>query len=132
MCSMNCCAPQVADEESLWRRIYNNPKVNQYVPNGRGGYRVSSAAFHDTMNQLSVDIASKTTPEKCIEGPPKGDALASLKAKIPKRLGYSVVEDPIPNNPAHALILGKIRRPDKRKLAASCTWIIPPARTNNH
>jgi len=75
---------------------------------------------------LSVDIASKTTIEKCLAGPPPGDALASITAKIPKGLGYPVVEDPLLDNPAHALIMGKIRGRHARELANACQWVIEP------
>jgi len=116
----------VGDNESLWRRIYNNPNFPQYKPDDKGGYRVSSAAFKDRNNELSVDIASKTTIDKCLAGPPRGDALASIKAKIPKGFGYPVIEDPLPNNPAHALIKGKIKRSHTKLLAKACQWVVEP------
>jgi len=119
----------VGDNESLWRRIYNNPRFPQYKSDDKGGYRVSSAAFKDRNNELSVDIASKTTIEKCLAGPPRGDALASIKAKIPKGLGHSVIEDPLPDNQAHALIMGKITGSHAKTLASACQWVIEPSFT---
>lgn len=114
--------PDVHEQEDLWRRVHSS----QIVPNKKGGCRPMSGAFRD--RELSVDIASKTTPEKSIAG---SASLASFSAGIPKRQGYRVVEDPIiPTNPAHALVLGPINQTHRREIASKCVWVIPPS--NSH
>ncbi|MCF7954682.1 MAG: hypothetical protein K9M75_02660 [Phycisphaerae bacterium] len=118
---------QVADDEMLYRRL---TVPNQFVENGDGSYRPSSALYKSTLGDISVDIASKTTPAKSIK---KALALVGLLAKVPKDLGYPVVEDPveedlengIEGNPAHALIKGEIKGARARKLAGESSWVIP-------
>jgi hypothetical protein len=107
----------VDDSESLWRRIHFSwikKKTNRI-------YSPSSAAFKGI--DISVDIASKTTPQKSIRD---SAALAGFLASVPKRLGHQVVEAPLPDNLAHALIKGKITRAKARKIADSSKCIIEP------
>jgi hypothetical protein len=55
--------------------------------------------------------------------------LAAFLAEIPKDLGHEVYENPIindpklPDNPAHAIIAGKIKRVVARKIAKACSMI---------
>lgn len=110
----------VRDEEFLWRRICRN-----WITIDESGPRPSSAAFKRKRDEdgVSVDIASKTTPEKSIKD---SVALASIQAIVPIRLGYPVCADPILDNPAHALIKGDISHSNRQKIAKECTWVIPP------
>ena len=107
----------VDEQEDLWRRIH----ASQIVPNSEGGYRPMSGAFKG--NNISVDIGRKTNPNKSI-----GDsaALAGFKAAIPISLGHRVVEDPIPENPAHSLILGNIDKKKARIIVGNSKWVIEP------
>lgn len=113
----------VDDEELLHRGII----VEQWIifDNNLQRYRLTSAAFKDS--EISVDIASKTTPQESLDRLPKHKALASLVSRDPKELECDVVTDPKVGNPAHALILiksGKGRV--ARLLAKKCNWSIPP------
>jgi len=108
----------VSENEDLWRRIHSN----QIVPDGKGGLRPMSGAF--TGQNISVDLASKTTPQKSIKN---SSGLKGFKAMIPINLGHRVVEDPIiPDNPAHALILGVINKKKARRIIENSQWIINP------
>jgi hypothetical protein len=107
----------VDGSESLWRGIHKF----QIKPNSDGTYRPSSGAFKST--DLSVDIASKTTPEKSINN---FAALSGFLAEVPIKLGYLVIEDPVEDNDAHALIKGNITKTNAKKIANSCEWIIEP------
>lgn len=107
----------ISDNESLWRRI----AAPWITPGEIGTYCTSSAAFKGV--DISVDIASKSTPERSIK---TSAGLVGFLAKVPISLGYPVLEDPIPENPAHALIKGKIRRRHAKLLANACQWIIEP------
>jgi hypothetical protein len=107
----------VDERESLWRGIHKF----QIKPNSDGTYRPSSGAFKST--DLSVDIASKTTPEKSIKN---FAALSGFLAAVPIKLGYPVVEDPIEGNDAHALIKGNITKTHAKKIANSSKWIVEP------
>lgn len=115
---------QIVDgKETLWRGITTSKWIK---PCGDGTYRTSSAAFKGFVN-VSVDIASKTTIEKSIR---HFLALAAFLAEIPKRFGYEVYEDPIiddpeqPDNPAHAIIAGRINKRAASEIAHACEWAI--------
>jgi hypothetical protein len=111
---------QVDDNEELYRRVIVK---NQIVTNSDGSLRPSSALYSSSSGDISVDIASKTTPQKS-----KKDAiaLAGVLAQTPKSLGYPVVEDPLPENPAHALIKGKITKGHAREIVRQSFWVIKP------
>jgi hypothetical protein len=118
----------VADDEDLFRRLTVPSWIQR---NDDGILRPSSAVYITRHDDVSVDIASKTTPEKSIKG---AFGLLSLSAKIPKDLGYPVVEDPIEEdkercleeNLAHALIKGKITKSHAKKMALASSWPIEP------
>jgi hypothetical protein len=112
----------VADDEDLFRRVTVS---NWIIPESDGSTRPSSALYKSTSPDISVDIASRTTPQTSIQD---ALALACISATEPKKLGYPVVEAPLPDNPAHALIKGKITRSHARQLAQKSTWAIPPKR----
>ncbi len=107
----------VDEGESLWRGIHKF----QIKKKLDGTYRPSSGAFKST--DLSVDIASKTTPEKSIRN---FAALSGFLAKVPIKLGYPVIEDPVEGNNAHALIKGKIKSGHSTKIANASKWVVEP------
>lgn len=118
---------QVADDEILFRRV-----ISAWIKKKEDGTTgLSSASYYQRSGEISVDIASKTTPEKSIMG---AIALAGFVAKVPKDLGNPVVEKPIEEdlehgieaNPAHALITGKINKTRAKKLAGASSWVIQP------
>ena len=110
----------VDDDEDLFRRL---TVPNQIKHNQDGSLSTSSAVYRSRFDDISVDIASKTTPEESIKN---AFALIGILAKEPKGLGYPVVEDPFEGNPAHALIKGKITKSHAKKLAKASSWIIEP------
>jgi hypothetical protein len=107
----------VDESESLWRGIHKF----QIKPNSDGTYRPSSGAFKST--DPSVDIASKTTPEKSIRN---FAALSGFLAEVPIKLGYPVIEDPEEGNDAHAFIKGNIKKGDAKKIANASEWVVSP------
>ncbi len=113
---------QVADDEELFRRL---TVWNQLAKKPDGSYRPSTAVYRSTLGDISVDIASKTTPEESIKG---AIALIGIFAKEPKELGYPVIEEPIEENQAHALIKvgGRMRQSHARKLVGVSSWVIQP------
>ena len=107
----------VDESESLWRGICEFQIKKKFD----GTYRPSSGAFKST--DLSVDIASKSTPEKSIRN---FAALSGFLAEVPIKLGYPVVEYPVEGNDAHALIKGKITKGHARKIANASEWVVGP------
>ena len=100
---------------------------DQIKENLDGTFRPSSGAFKST--DLSVDIASKSTPEKSIRN---FAALSGFLAKVPIKLGYNVIEAPVKDvegvedNDAHAIIKGKIKGSHAKKIANASEWVVKP------
>jgi hypothetical protein len=127
---------EVDPSEFLYRSIITCGASRQIkYDEVKGIWRPSSYAFSDARGELSVDIASKTTPEESLRRRPKSGALATFQAEIPISLKYPVEEDPIkndpdkPDNPAHALVLSgnkPMTHSHRRIIAQQCSWAIPP------
>ena len=120
----------VDPEENLYRGIISADWV--IYDNNLKRHRLTSRAFKGTFpakNELSVDIASKTSPQQSLDRLPKSDGLVRFSAKLPRKKGLEVVEDPIPQNHAHALVISKssnISKGVRRLMAENCVWVIPP------
>jgi hypothetical protein len=100
----------IPNSERLWRRLF--PKW--IVPTEDGGIRISSAAFKDGNREVSVNLAALTTQEKTLAGF-SDQGIAGLLAQVPRSLGHAIVRDPLPDNPAHALICEPPTIPNKRR-----------------
>jgi hypothetical protein len=125
---------EVQPNEYLYRGIACSPPEASLVKydKGRGTFRPTSLAFKDGRGELSVDIASKTTPIETIQRLPQSIGLVEFQASIPIKFDYQVVEDPIANNSAHGLILsgsGPMSKTACREIAKQCSWVIPPNET---
>jgi hypothetical protein len=72
---------------------------------------------------LSVDLASLTTVEQALAGNPE-HSLAEVRTAVFREKGYIVVRDPLPENPAHALVCGKITKAHAREIARAATWVV--------
>jgi hypothetical protein len=94
-----------------------------------GGIRPSSATFKAANDEISVDLGSLSTPHDSLSRAPKGRhfAVASLAAGEARSQKQGVVGDPLENNKAHALIVGKQTHGVRRKLAEFARWEIPPS-----
>lgn len=109
----------IAASDLLYRRLHPNT-VSRGV--------IESSAFNDDSGDVSVDLARLTTPEASVaraKGP--GYGLAVIRAAIPLEEGLTVLPDPLPENPAHALIIGVRTRQQRRRLARAAELLIPPA-----
>ena len=110
----------IPDSEGLWRRIHPTQVIRDRTT---GAWRPSSAAFKDQRGELSVDLASLTTPERALAETPQ-HSLAEVKAAVFRVKGYIVVKDPLPTNIAHALVYGKLTGAHLREIAGIATWIV--------
>ena len=126
--------PTIPDAEDLYRRVVEERIVTEQ---DTGRKRLSSQAFSDRRNEISVDLSSMISPEECLKlglrfgsGPFRG--VVAITAGQARDLDQVVVRDPIPEdparslpeNPAHALICGK--KASQRRLAARARWVYPP------
>ncbi len=84
----------------------------------------TSAAFKTKSgeNGLSVDIAALTTPEKSVMYPLRFN-IAEIAASVPINLGFHCIHNPMPDNNAHALILGENTKPITKKLSLAVSKI---------
>lgn len=93
------------------------------MPDGAGGYRISSAEFTD--DELSVDR------RELVEAAEKdftftmrqGAGVAEFSARLARDLDQEVREDPIPDNPTHALVIGKKSKRVGRQLARQSKFL---------
>lgn len=95
------------------------------------GDRVTRAAFMTNgqyERELSVQLAKLLrSPGDCLRDRPQFGLGAITVAEV-TRLGFSVVHDPLPADPAHALVLGENDKQVARALARAMRILIPPGR----
>lgn len=126
--------PTIPDAEDLYRRVVEERIVTEQAT---GRKRLSSQAFSDPRNEISVDLSSMISPEGSLRlglrfggGPFRG--IVAITAGQARDLDQVVVRNPIPEdtarslpgNPAHSLICG--RKAAQRHLAAQARWVYPP------
>ncbi len=105
----------VDGSEILWRRIGAD-----WIKVVDGEEIVSSAAFRDNIDgNVSVHIARLTTREQVLHAFPYC-RLGAIEAKVAQRCGFSIIRDPQPNDPSHALLRpppGYSSKPKKSRIA---------------
>ncbi len=84
----------------LWRRI-----IPQWIKfHDDGTEFIASAAFRDNLDgNISVHIAALTTAEAVRRNFPFC-RLAEIEARVVKERGFSVIPDPLPDDPSHAIL----------------------------
>lgn len=111
----------------LWRRIFTK---DIYLDPGTNRRRPRSGSLLDTGGPLSVELAELTTlDETKTRGPEM--AIAEFTANVAREAGCRIVRDPLPDNPAHALIYGAHRNggPNQRqskRIARESTLVFDP------
>ena len=93
------------------------------------GDRVTRAAFMTNGQydrELSVQLAKLLmSPEDCLRDRPDF-GVGALNVADVMRLGFEVAPDPLPNDPAHALVIGANDKQMARALARMTTILIAP------
>jgi hypothetical protein len=103
----------IADDDVLYRRRARH----QINPDGT----VNSSAFkrggvYET--EISVDVARLTDPRTSVDRAGRGGfRLGEFEARAARQLGFRVEPDPLPDNPAHALVIGPNDQEISRALA---------------
>jgi hypothetical protein len=117
----------IRDEERLLRRVHLMQLVQD---EDTGCVRVSSGAFKD--RELSVDLESVLTEcgvdvRDCLQGHP-AHKLVGITAQVARLHGQIVYRDPVPENPAHAIVYGnKNSKTVHEGLRSASAWVVPPA-----
>jgi hypothetical protein len=95
----------ILDHVLLWRRVH--PTQIELDPH-TGKPDVSSGAL-STREEVSISLATETTLELFLKDNPEHSVI-EFTAGAARRLGCTVVRDPLPHDPAHALVCGSKSR----------------------
>lgn len=117
--------PTIPDAANLWRRI---PPFHCIWDANVGRVRPSSAAFDDDPDgsPMSVVLAEESSDPQSVLAGHEGFALASFKAGLARECRLGIARDPLPEQPAHALVLGRKTKSVMRRLAKGSSWVIAP------
>jgi hypothetical protein len=117
--------PTIINADLLLRRI---PPTWWIYDEALQRKRPTTAAFDDP--EMSVALASELQSlGQPLTAPLRGHdgfALVSIDAGLARTCGQAVCKDPLPDDPAHGLVVGKKTESVKRKFARNCTWVVPP------
>lgn len=107
--------------EELWRRVHDKQWV---ADSATGEKRISTAAFTDP--ELSVDRARIRQANGYDHKITQGDSpvVASFTVGAAIEVGQQVVSDALPDNDAHALVLGPKTGAVKRALQKASTPLL--------
>lgn len=117
--------PTIPDDAELWRRI---PPRHVYFEENLGRIRPSKAAFEDDGDgsPMSVVLAAESAgPAAVLVGHPTY-ALAAITAGLARACGQRVARDPVPGEPAHAVVIGRKTDSLRRRFAREARWVVPP------
>jgi hypothetical protein len=122
--------PTIANDAILWRRI---PSWHVIFDENLGLRRPSKAAFEDHPNGSSMSVVlaeevalSGRTAEDVLRGYEEF-ALAAITAGLAREKNQGVVREPLPEEPAHAVVFGRKTASVKRALARGTHWVLPPS-----
>ena len=111
------------DASVLWRGVPAQPSFI-VMDHNTGLYRVSSAAFDDP--EMSVAIADEAVTTDYLTRGRDAYGVVAFTAGFARPQGQSVVHDPWPAEPAHALVLGSKPRRVCRAFAQHIRWAQRP------
>lgn len=119
----------ILDRAGLWRRI---PSWHVVYDQNLQRLRPSSAAFDDHPNGSPMSVIlgdevlqeGRTAASLMLSFP--GFALAAITAGIARSCQQGVAREPLPDEPAHAVVFGRKSDSVKRQLAKSANWVLPP------
>jgi hypothetical protein len=116
--------PSIGDNEQLWRRVHP-AQIN--INSQTGGHHLSSAVF-STRKEVSVAIASETTLEALLANYPEHSVIEFTVGSA-RSAGCTVVRDPLPDDPAHALVCGsrsegRLNKTQQNLLKQASIWIL--------
>lgn len=110
---------EILDPDELYRAVH----PTQVQPDGS----ISTAVFRTT-DEMSVDLARRTTTEKAWRRMRKrgSAAMVSITASLARVRNQRVMNQPVPLNHAHTLVIGKKTSSVAKHLARGANWVIKP------
>ena len=120
--------PTIPNTAELLRRV---PRRHRIPDLERGCYRMSSAAFDDhpsggPMSVLLADVMREEGrgPEAALTGH-VDFSLVSITAGLARQCNQGVARDPVPNEPAHAVVFGNKTHSVRKRFADGARWVVP-------
>ena len=96
--------PSIDDSEILYLRVHPRNVTSEDCPAGE--YRPGSGSFRSN-EPLSVDLASKCTAEQTrLRAGGEPFHVAAFTVAVVRKQGCGVRRDPLPDNDAHAEVMG--------------------------
>jgi hypothetical protein len=120
----------ILNSDGLWRRI---PHWHLIRDENLNRVRPSSAAFDDDQDgsPMSICIQSIVTDagrgaQDIIDGL-ENFSVAGITVELARELQQKIARDPLPEEPAHGLVIGKKKNSVRKRFAKECRWIIDPS-----
>lgn len=114
---------ELPPDQVVWRRV-----APRHFPRSLAETRPQSAAFQDSSvdGSMSVVLArSGRDPTEVLLGY-DGYGLVALAISELSELKQQVICDPVPEEPDHALVVGKKTKGTRRQMSTLCRWVIRP------
>ncbi len=119
--------PTIADDAELWRRIHPD---HIFYDENKGRWRPSTAAFENHPNGSPMSVllgemvlGSGRGPLDILTGY-EGYALASITAGLARQCNQGVAREPLPDEPAHAVVFGEKTYGVRKRFACDCGWAV--------
>jgi hypothetical protein len=118
--------PTISDDAELWRRV----PPDFYIHDERLGHRrPSSGAFdnHRDGSPMSAVLAAESRGVEAVLAGHEGYGLVAITAGLARACGQGVVRAPLPDEPAHAHVVGPKTNSVKKRLAREARSIVEPS-----
>ena len=121
--------PTIRDDAVLWRRI---PPWHLIFDANLRRWRPKSAAFEDHPNGTPMSVYLADMMEATGRGPDdaltghQAFALAGISAGLARSTGQQVAREPLPGEPAHAVVVGRKTKSVSRRFAKESHWVVSP------
>ena len=117
--------PTIGHDAELWRRI---PPWHFYRDPNDGSTRPSSAAFEDDSDHdpMSIVLGEECAGPASVLAGHDSYALAAFTARLAREKGQKLVRDPLPDEPAHGLVVGTKTTSTRRAFAKHSRWVVEP------
>jgi len=115
----------IPDDATLLRRI---PPWHLVFDERLGVRRISSGAFADDQDgsPMSVFLASAVVDPGTVMIGHAEFGLAAITSGLARACGQIIVRDPLPEQPSHALVVGRKTNSVRTRLSRGANWVIPP------
>ena len=126
----------IRDDCQLLRRIPTKFKLNIIWDDNIQRWRPSSASFENHPNGTPMSVVLMDDLENSgrsvteVINDPDEFALAAITAGCARMNNQKVIRDPLPEEPAHGLVVGNKTKSCRRNFAKEAIWIVEPKNKN--